>query len=226
MSATTVNTNLKTNPSANTTATDPNSVLKAVYHVWKYTECFHPKHFAKKINKTIWKKVPLLKDLRDLIKSTKKLQDLWTKTKTTKRNTPFPTTPTVVNHLKNIILARDKRTRDEDVIQGLELYISLSKTTPEIFKNLLSKKGALVKTDKTIYWAVAVRVIGENFALKVKIKIPLSGCLISESKKKSKKLSWNFQMQLVKSDNKKYLNAKKEARPPKKSKSKLLQCAS
>ena len=168
MSAPTDNTNLQTNTTTNATTKNPNTVLKEVYKVWKYTRQFHKKQFARKINNTIWNKVLPFKALKKHIDSTKNLQELWVKTKTTKGNTPVPTTPAVSEHLKNIILTRDNWTREADAIQGLESYIGLSKTSPEILGNLFSDNKALVKTDETIFWEAAVRVIGKNFALKVR----------------------------------------------------------
>ena len=163
MSASIDNTNLLTNTAANVTTKNLNSVLKESFKVWKYTRHCHKKLFLKKINKTIWSKVPPFKVLNKLINSTKKLQELWVTIKAKKRNTPVPTTSAVAEHLENIILARDNWTRESDAIQGLESYISLSKTSLKIFKNLFSEKGALVKIDKTVYQAVAVRVLGKLF---------------------------------------------------------------
>ena len=80
----------------------------------------------------------------------------------------------VGKYINNIIHARDKWTRKLDIIEALTSYISLSKTSPEIFEKLFTAKGALVKTEDTVYWAAAVRVLGKNFSLKVKIHVPLA----------------------------------------------------
>ena len=52
-------------------------------------------------------------------------------------------------------------------MEVLASYISLSKTSPEIFDKLFTEKGVLVKTKDTVYWTAAVRVLGKKLSLKV-----------------------------------------------------------
>ena len=125
MSATSADAYLKANTAVNASTTDAKTILKKVYLVWKYTGGCQQKQFAKKVNKTIWRKVEPFKELKDLTKSNKNLQVLWIKIKTTKDNTPVPALPTVADLLKDIILARDKWTREDNAIQAQEITIRL-----------------------------------------------------------------------------------------------------
>lgn len=145
MSATPENTTLQTNTSANATSKNPISVLKESFKVWKYARYCHKRSFTKKINQTKWNKTPPFKLLNQLIASTKKLHQLWEKIKTKKAKTPVQMTLAVNKQIKNIILTRDNWTRKPDAIITLESYISLSKTTTEIFEKLFTEKELLLK---------------------------------------------------------------------------------
>ena len=100
--------------------------------------------------------------------------------------------------------------------QQCRIYVKLSRTSPEIFGDLLTEKGALVKTELTIFWAAAVQALGENFELEKDIYVPIAKKLQTEKKNKSKKLTWDFSFNGVPSSSTNYLNGKKEVCPPKK----------
>ena len=80
----------------------------------------------------------------------------------------------------------------------------------------LTKKGVLVKTEETIFWATSVQVLGENFELEKAINIPIATKLQMEKKTKTKNLTWNFMFNGVPLSSTNFLNGKKEVRPPKK----------
>ena len=109
-------------------------------------------------------------------------------------------------------------TDDQLAKDSLQIYSKLSKTSPEIFGNLLTEKGSLVKTEVTIFWAAAVQALGENFELEKEISVPIATKLRMEKKNKNKKLTWNFTFNGVPSSLTNYLNGKKEVHPPKKAK--------
>ena len=124
-------------------------------------------------------------------------------------NKTEPTVPLVSDHIKIFIQAREPWTDKQIAKDALRIYIKLSKTSPEIFGNLLTEKGSLVKNEETIFWSAAVDVFGENFQLAKELPMPIAEKLRMEKKSNTKKLTWNLSFKGVPSLSTNYLNGKK-----------------
>ena len=85
-----------------------------------------------------------------------------------------PTIKQAAEHVKTIIQAMEPWTDDQLAKDSLQIYTKLSKTSPEIFGNLLIEKGSLVKTEVTIFWAAAVQALDKNFELEKDISVPIA----------------------------------------------------
>ena len=118
----------------------------------------------------MWKRAVLFKDPNLVPPAVSTLTKLWDCV----NNKMEPTVKLVSDHLKTLIQAGEHWTDQQITKDSLSIYIKLSKTSPEIFGNLLTEKGALVKSEETIFWAASVQVFGENFELEKDIPIPIA----------------------------------------------------
>ena len=166
----------------------------------------------KRINDTLWKRAVKFKDVNFVYPAVDTLQKLWDSVNKKEK----PTVKQIAEQVKTIIQAIEPWTDNQLAKDSLSIYVKLSRTSPEIFSDLLTEKRALVKTEVAIFWAAAVQVLGENFELEKDIYVPIAKKLQTEKKNKSKKLTWDFSFNGVPSSSTNYLNGKKEVRPPKK----------
>ena len=116
----------------------------------------------------MWKRAIQFKDPNLVPPAVGTLTKLWDCV----NNKMEPTVQLVSDHIKTLIQAGEHWTDQQISKDSLSIYIKLSKTSPKIFGNLLTEKGALVKSEETIFWSAAVNVLGENFELEKKTSYP------------------------------------------------------
>ena len=149
---------LSTNTSLNVAATESKNALAIDNIVWKYVGFLSQTFYKKRINDTLWRRSVKFKDLNFVYPAVNTLQKLWDSVNKTK-----PTVKQIVEQVKTIIQAIEPWTDTQLAKDSISIYVKLSRTSPEIFGNLLTEKGALVKTEVTIFWAAAVQALGKNF---------------------------------------------------------------
>ena len=152
----------------------------------------------------MWKRAVLFKDPNLVIPAVSTLAKLWDRV-----NKMEPTVQSVSDHIKILIQAGEPWTDKQIAKDALKIYIKLSKTSPEIFGNLLTEKGSLVKAKETIFWSAAVDVFGKNFGLAKELPIPIAEKLRMKKKSNTKKLTWDLSFNGVPSLSTNYLNEKK-----------------
>merc|ERR1712115_88842 len=138
--------------------------------------------YKKNFPEAIWKKAVLFKDLNLVLPAVStlvKLCNLVNKTESTVKS--------VSDHIKILIQAGEAWTDEQIAKDAIKIYIKLSKTSPEIFDNLLTEKGSLVKNKEIIFWSAAVDVFGENFQLTKELPMPIAEKLRLDKKSNTKK---------------------------------------
>ena len=161
---------LASNTSLNAAAKSTKSSLKIDNIAWRYQGFLTQTIYKKKFPLALWKRAVLFKDPNLVLPAVSTLTKLWDCV----NNKMEPTVKLVSDHLKTLIQVGEHWTEQQIVKDLLSIYIKLSKTSPEIFGNLLTEKGALVKTEETIFWSASVHVLGENFELEKNIPISIA----------------------------------------------------
>ena len=173
-----VNNKLASNTSLNAAATESKNALAIDNIIWKYAGFLSQTFYKKRINDTLWKRAVKFKDVNFVYPAVNTLQKLWDSVNKKEK----PTVKQIAEQVKTIIQAIEPWTDSQLAKDSLSIYVNLSRTSPEIFGDLLTEKGALVKTELTIFWAAAVQVLGKNFELEKDIYVPIA----KNSKRKRK----------------------------------------
>ena len=168
----------------NSATNNTRSALKQDTITWKYKGFFLQTVYKKNFPESIWKKCVLFKDPNLVILAVSTLVKLWKIVNKTE-----PTVKSVSDHIKILIQEGEPWTEEQIAKDALKIYIKLSRTSPEIFGNLLSEKGSLAKNEETIFWSAAVDVFGENFQLAKELHMPIAEKLRMEKKSNTKKNS-------------------------------------
>ena len=138
---------LPSNTSLNAAVIESKNAFVVDNIVWKYNGFFSQTIYKKRINATLWKKASLFKEVNLVYPAVNTLKKLWNSV----NNTVKPTVKQVAEHVKTIVHAMEPWTEDQIAKDLLKIYSKLSKTSPEIFGNLLTEKGILIKTEVTIF---------------------------------------------------------------------------